>query len=561
MNKIKTLLCALFLVVVTEVTAQEDTFFAILTDELKREQAEFAKFEQHPYFISYRVIDMRITELKASFGSLVESQGNKGRILTTSVRVGDYQLDNTHPVSDRNGEFAGMPEGRATSLAIDNVRESIQYALWQATKSDFRQAREALKAVNNSPTKLKYKRADFSKEIPRQYHEKIVAEEPFNQKEWENKLRTYSQPFQQQRDFVGGDVSLKVVNERSYFVTSEGTSIVQNHRYAYLYLNGSVRSTDGDIVPLHRSFFSFTPAGLPPDQNVLQEVSSLISKLKELQKAPLAEPYTGPAILFAPAAGVFFHEIFGHRVEGHRLRNEMDGQTFKEKINQPVLAKTLSVVFDPTLSTFNGKALNGYYQYDDEGVKAQRVQVVDKGILKNFLMSRRPLEGFPVSNGHGRAAPGADPVSRQSNLIVETSKPVTFQELRKMLITEARKQGKKYGYFFKDVVGGFTTTDRYNPNAFNIFPTEVYRIYTDGRPDELVRGVDLIGTPLAMFAEILAASDQTDMFTGFCGAESGSVPVSAVSPSLFVRRIETQKKPQTDIEPTVLKSPTAKDEN
>ena len=103
-------------------------------------------------------------------------------------------------------------------------------------------------------------------------------------------------------------------------------------------------------------------------------------------------------------------------------------------------------------------------------MKAQRVQVVDKGILKNFLMSRRPLEGFPVSNGHGRAAPGADPVSRQSNLIVETSKPVTFQELRKMLITEARKQGKKYGYFFKDVVGGFTTTDRYNPNAFNIFP-------------------------------------------------------------------------------------------
>jgi TldD protein len=130
-----------------------------------------------------------------------------------------------------------------------------------------------------------------------------------------------------------------------------------------------------------------------------------------------------------------------------------------------------------------------------------------------------------------------------------------MKDLRKMLINECQKQKKPYGYFFMDVIGGFTTTDRYMPNAFNIFPTEVYRVYVDGRPDELVRGVELIGTPLAMFAEIKAADDKSEVFTGFCGAESGSVPVTAISPSLYVKRIETQKKATKQVDKAILDKP------
>nr|WP_236676097.1 metallopeptidase TldD-related protein [Chryseolinea lacunae] len=281
----------------------------------------------------------------------------------------------------------------------------------------------------------------------------------------------------------------------------------------------------------------------------------MIATLEKLKTAPLAEPYSGPAILLAPAAGVFFHEIFGHRVEGHRMKKEYDGHTFKAKINEYVLPKTLQVYFDPTLSEIDGKPLNGGFKYDDEGIKSQRVTVVDKGMLKTFLMSRTPLENLSHSNGHGRASLGMEPVSRQSNLIVETTKGVSMDELRKMLVKECKRQGKPYGYLFRDVVGGFTITDRYNPNAFNIFPTVVYRIYADGRADELVRGVDLIGTPLAMFAEIQATGNDRDTFIGFCGAESGYVPVSAASPSLFVRRIETQKKPKQHQEATLLARP------
>lgn len=542
----------------TSVSAQ-DVLLDVLKEELNREVKEFAKIESPPYYLAYRVNDVSYTQIESSFGSLVQSYSNRNRILFTTVRVGDYTFDNTHPAEE--GRWGGGdemgPGGNSIQIPVDDSREAIQYSIWRVTQNSYKQARETLKSLKNSPASAKNKLPDFSKTTPEQFIEPPLSTDWFKLAEWQDKVRRYSAPFQKNPDMVSGDVSLQLVSERKYFVSSEGTSVVQNQRYVYLMITGNIRAKDGDIVPLHKSFFAFTPEGLPNDEVVLQEVDKLINILTKLKDAPLAEPYSGPAILDAQVAGVFFHEIFGHRVEGERLRNDMDSQTFKEKIGQPVLNKNLSVIFDPTVKEFQGKPLNGFYKYDDEGVKGQRVVVVDNGILKTFLMSRTPLESVKTSNGHGRADASSDPVSRQSNLIVEATKSVTFQDLRKMLIQEAKKQGKPYGYYFKDVVGGFTTTDRFNPNAFNIFPTEVYRVYANGRPDELVRGVDLIGTPLAMFAEITSADKQSAIFTGFCGAESGSVPVTAISPSLFVRRIETQKKPQADIESTVLKTPTS----
>ncbi|MDR0419595.1 MAG: TldD/PmbA family protein, partial [Prevotellaceae bacterium] len=245
------------------------------------------------------------------------------------------------------------------------------------------------------------------------------------------------------------------------------------------------------------------------------------------------------------AAGVFFHEIFGHRIEGQRLRSETDGQTFKKKVGQKVLNENLSVSMDPTLKTFNGNDLNGYYKYDEQGVRGEKVEIVKNGFLKGFLMSRTPIEGFLKSNGHARAEAGRQPTTRQSNLIVTSLKPQSEDEIRNLLIEEAKKQGKEYGYFFASVVGGFTNTGRYSPNSFNVTPTEVYRIYVDGRPDELVRGVNLVGTPLSMFAQIDYTGDNYEIFTGQCGAESGHVPVTTIAPMLLVRNIEVQKKPKS----------------
>jgi TldD protein len=178
-------------------------------------------------------------------------------------------------------------------------------------------------------------------------------------------------------------------------------------------------------------------------------------------------------------------------------------------------------------------------------------------VLKTFLMSRSPTRGFTKSNGHGRCQPGLAPVSRQGNLVVTSSKQVSLDELRSMLIEECKKQGKEYGLLFKDISGGFTMTQRYMPQVFKVVPILVYRIFADGRPDELVRGVDIVGTPLTCFSKILCTADDVVPFNGMCGAESGMVPVSAVSPSILVEQIEIEKKHKAQDRPPILDAPIA----
>ncbi len=539
----------------------EDPLLNIVEDEFKREWTELQELSQPPYFMSYVINDIHTASVSSSFGSLTGSYQNHGRLSLVDVKVGDYAFDSSHPLKSYDDiDFSESPhnQGYGRSLVIDNNKEAIQYQLWQSTEQAYKVALETFKALKNSRVNPDKKTVhDFSRETSSVYVEEPLPDFAgfYNKKSWEDRMKKFTAPFLSNKNIVTSDATLESGTERKYFISSEGSKIAQNRTYAYLSISASVRAVDGDVVPLHLSYFAFNPGELPSDEAILKDVNTLISKLEMLRSAPVAEPYTGPAILHARAAGVFFHEIFGHRVEGHRLKSEHDGQTFKEKINQVVLPKTLSVISNPTLSNYNGQALNGHYRFDDEGVKGQKVTIVEDGVLKSFLMSRSPIENFPNSNGHGRAQAGASPVTRQSNLVIENKKEVPMSDLRKMLISECKKQKRTYGYLFMDVIGGFTTTDRTMPNAFNIFPTEVYRIYVDGRPDELVRGVDLIGTPLAMFAGIVAADKKSEVFTGYCGAESGSVPVTAISPSLFVRRIETQRKSTMEVESTILDRP------
>jgi TldD protein len=294
--------------------------------------------------------------------------------------------------------------------------------------------------------------------------------------------------------------------------------------------------------------------GLPDDATVLKAVDKMIADLQALRVAPVVDPYTGPAILSGRATSVFFHEVFGHRIEGQRQKNEKEGQTFKKMVGQPVLPDFLSVDFDPTLKHYGNTDLMGYYTYDDEGVKARPVVAVQDGILKNFLMSRTPIDGFPQSNGHGRAQAGFAPEARQSNLVIENSKPVSRDKLKSMLIDQMKEENRPFGLFFDDIEGGFTITGRTIPNAFNVLPVMVYRIYPDGR-EELVRGVDLIGTPLTVFSKIVAADGEKAVFNGICGAESGQVPVSASGPAILVSQIEVQKKSKSQERSPILPAP------
>lgn len=539
-----------------------ETLLDIMQDELGREMSGLAGQDTPPYFMSFGVSDVHRTAVSASFGSLTGSDSSDSRLLTVDVRVGGYDLDSTHELRDQYSSSSGGN----VRIALDDNGDAIRTAIWQETNRTYREAVDRYAKVKTNVA-IKVSEEDSSADFSREAEIAEFIEPTVNAREligdisrWENKVRAYSAMFLDNRQIYGGQASFSFTLERKHLVTSEGTRLVQNLAYAWISVSGFIKSDDGEELPLYRTYSAFRPEDLPDDDAVMSDIRDMIDTLGKLRNAPVVEPYTGPAILSGRAAAVFFHEILGHRIEGHRQKSEYEGQTFKKHVGQRILPPHIDIVFDPTRPAYKGTSLMGHYLYDDEGIGARPVQIVESGILRGFLMSRSPIENFPRSNGHGRAQAGNQPVSRQSNMLVSTSKPLSDAQLRDKLIQLCTEQGKSYGLMFKDIQGGFTFTGRTIPNVFNLMPIEVYRVYTDGRPDELVRGVDLVGTPLVMFSMIAEAGSSTEIFNGICGAESGSIPVAAVSPPLLVTQIEVQKKTKSQDRPPLLPRPDS-DEN
>ena len=532
----------------------EPALLGIMQAELKRNLDALKTAPNPAYFVGYTVHDTRSNRFAASVGALLRSDQSQTRAASVEVRVGDYTFDNTHPL---RGDSGGGPRITRVNLPLTDAEAPIRLELWRGTDRAYRQSAEALtRARTNAAAKIQDDdpSPDFSREEP-QVHIEAPTGYSIDTREWEERLRRLSAPFSEDPLIFRSDVSLSVEATNRYYTNSEGSRIATGELFCRIMIQAATKADDGMELPLYSSFFSRTIDGLPAESVLLAEVRSMIDLLARLRDAPLVDPFSGPAILSGRAAGVFFHEIFGHRVEGHRQRSADDAQTFAKSVGQAVLPEFMSVVFDPTRRLRGTTELHGYYQFDDEGVKARPVTVVAKGILQTFLLGRAPLQQFPQSNGHGRAQAGFVPVSRQSNLVVEADKSVSQERLVEMLKEEARRQGKPFGLLFDNIEGGFTFTGRSTPNAFNVLPNVVYRVYADGRPLELVRGVDLIGTPLAAFGKILAASNAVDVFNGMCGAESGSVPVSASSPSLLVSEVEVQKKAQSQETLPILAAP------
>ena len=562
MKKCKLICESVFLILITSFTTSVnagDFFSEILKDELKREMGILSNQDPPVYHMNYRVDYIQKVTIRADFGHLSDEENDKYAVLTTDIRLGDIAFDNTHISKGEPDQI------RQNSMIIpyDTNTLAVKQHIWRLTDDVYRKQRAIyLSKKNKISVEETEKYNDFTPGEGVQYFESPL-EFPIEQKDLDNMIelmKEVSASFPENTDMMNAVALFKFELVRKYFVSSEGHEIVQNYIQSNIIINGVIRGPEGGPLVLTKVYHAKNPGDLPGKSVLIKDAGDLYNRLLALKEAPLAEPYSGPAILSEKASGVFFHEILGHRVEGHRLKDETDSHTFKLKINEQVLPKSMNVVFNPLLKELNGVPLNGYYQYDDEGSPAEKVTVIQNGILKDFLMGNTPVPGYKSSNGHGRAQPGLSAVSRQSNLLVSTTKPYSEEDLRKMLIKECKKQRIPYGYYFKDVRGGFTNIKRFSPNAFNVYPTEVYRIYVDGREDELVRGVKLIGTPLAMFSNIKAAGDEIDIFNGTCGAESGGVPVSAISPAIYVSKIETQKESQFYSTGPVIGSPNEDDQ-
>ena len=521
--------------------AEDHVILNTMNEELQRNfQVLKQKADPPPYFLSYEITDEDNHSVSASLGVLNSTGASHNRYLDVTVRVGDPKLDNFRRVRGERVDFTS-----GASVVVDETPAALKQRMWLETDRIYRAAAERLiKIKTNQQVKAADRdmSSDFSSGEESYTHWEPPTAVAFDTARWSSNMRDLSKEFLQYKDLLSSDVQVSVQADNRYLVNTEGTSVQHGRGFARVIITASAKAKDGMDVSDFDSFEAADPKDLPSNDVIRAAVKKVGEHVEALLAAKTAEPFVGPAIFSGRASGVFFHEIFGHRIEGHRQKDEAEGQTFTKSVGEKILPDFLSVTFDPTIKNIGGVDLNGTYEYDDEGVIARPVKAVENGILRNFLMSRSPIDGFDRSNGHGRRQPGLEVVSRQSNLLVTSTRSVTDEKLRQMLIDEIKRQNKPYGLYFEDITGGFTTTQRAGLQAFKVIPVIVYRVYADGRPDELIRGADIVGTPLASFAKIIATSDKQEVFNGYCGAESGSVPVSAVSPAILISEIEIEKK-------------------
>jgi len=541
-------------------TEKKDILLDSMSEELERSFKVLSSAEKTPlYFMQYEAWQEKGYWVNYNLGALADEGEYDQTVVNADMRLGSRILDNTHEIKGRE-VYNGNSNSKniETEILPSDDSWAIKSKLWNLTDSAYKNAlNQYMKVETNKQVTAQEedKSGDFSMDKTTDVFYSKAILPSFEKEKIKGMLESLSLKFKKYDFILNSDISFGWTGENRYIVNSDGARIVNGNNYMSIAYSLSARTSDGMDLNRFKSYHFDDIKDLPKESDISKDIDNSIEELKNLLNAPIQEPYTGPAILENQAAAVFWHEIFGHRIEGHRQKSENEGQTFAKKIGEKIMPDFLSIYDDPNIHYFNGQFLRGHYVYDDEAVRAQKTSLVENGILKGFLMQRVPLEKFPLSNGHGRRSQGYMTVARQGNLIASSSKKVSYNELRNILIEEIKKSGKPYGLIIKDISGGFTITQRSLPQSYTILVKYAVRVYPDGRPDEVVRGFNMIGTPLQTFKKIIASGDDDGVFNGTCGAESGWVPVSAVSPSILFSEIETEKVKKSNEMLPILKNP------
>ena len=528
--------------------AADEALFAPMRAEMSR---SFGKLTQEsfgpPYFMAYRLIDQRRCELTASYGAILQDSDDAYRNLYAEVRFGSHALDNT----DLN--FRGVQGAGATDP--DVLRER----LWALTDAGYKGAvagfleKKARLATELEPDKLD----DFSSEAS------TSADEPSPDSALERErarelARRVSAVFRRHPRVYDSQVAAHLKWARRYLLTSEGARLATpaNHVPHLLRVSAMTRAEDGMRLDNQVSWAFRDFSELPPRERLEAEAERLARELEELRQAPVQAPMAAPAVLDQELTGVLFHEALGHKLEGQRQRDPQQSQLFRDQVGKRIIPEFLSLLDDPTLASYGGQALSGHYDYDDEGVRSQRVVLVEKGILRNFLMSRWPVKGFSRSNGHGRSDAQSRPTGRMASLILRAESPLSRGELTRRLLKLIRRAGKPYGFLLVGAFGGENPTSRAQAQTLEVRPRLVYRVDAKTGGLTLVRGVSLVGTPLVILNRIVAAADDPVLSNAFyCGAESGYIPVSQIAPSTLISEVELQRLPEDRARPPILEPP------
>lgn len=498
-----------------------DATLKAMISELKRSQEKLQLGQlQRPYYIDYQVTEYQDYSADATLGALVEDQTSIGRLVRVVVRIGDYKQDSYF------GEGQGTLEGM---IPIDDNEMAMRHQLWLATDKAYKAALSGLteKQAALKNVQVENEVADFSQEKPAESVQ-AIAGLMLDRNAWRQTLRNMSDLFRGDSGLERSDATLNGRILNRYFVNTEGT-VTRNSRVVYtLGVSGSAQAADGMRLDRSQGYVTGSLDELPKAETVKKDAEKLIGTFAALRSAPIVEDdYHGPVLFSADAATALFERLIAPNILGVHPDLGNPARTsgeFSSYYKSRVMPDFFTVVDDPRPRKVEGLSLVGSYDVDDEGVKAEPVTVIDKGVLVNYLMSREPIRDFPHSNGRGRAGYGGNPRAQISNLIFKATNGISFEDLKKKLIEMCRDQGRPYGYYVE------TTGPRLAPRL-------LWRVYVKDGHMELVRGANFNQLDTrTLRSNIIAAGNDTYVYN-----RRDPVPSSIVAPSLLFDDLEIQR--------------------
>jgi TldD protein len=510
--------------------AKGDALLEALLTELDRSKAQL-KMEQvgRPYYIEYRVSDVDDFGAEAAFGALRDAQRVHVRVLRVVVRVGDYKQDS----------FFGQALGETTILPLDDDPIALRHQIWLATDDAYKSAGEglaekqaALKQFSADPNPVD----DFAK-APVVSDVQPTVKLQLDENAWKSTLQDVTDLYRQYPDIQTVTASARFSSINDYFVNSEGT-ITRGGKTTYsVQLSSATQAADGMRLGRSPAWTVARPEELPTREKLLGETKTMLDTVVALRQAPIVEEeYRGPVLFAADAADDVVASLIGQNILGRKPQLGKPNRTvgaFATSYKTRVLPNFLTIVDDPTLKDFGGKSLVGSYTVDSEGVRAQPVNIIENGTLSNYLLGRQPIRDFPLSNGHGRSAPGASPSPSLGVLLVKSSEAQSPDALKQRVVQMVTDQSKPYGYRV-DTMGGTA-------------PRLLYRVYAKDGHEELVRG--------AVFSELDVRALRSDLVAvgndPLVSNRTGGVSSTIISPSLLfdeleVKRADTSKEKLPD---------------
>jgi predicted Zn-dependent protease len=501
-----------------------------------------AKGHPKPYYISYLMRDIDSLFISACYGSICQDREERRRNCYADVRVGNYSFDQT----TQGGLSDSGEESESTELSdmpLEGGEDAIRFCLWRLTDSRYREAVRDYHMRKSRDISFLDQNRRLPSFIPQKPAKSETRLTRFNidMDGMRDYLRKASLLFKDYPEIKNSSVEFAASLKTKIFISSEGVERVWQQ--PLFSLTGIMwmhtkRSDLDESLAINVGDFSELPS-LAEFKKILK---ARINDLYKVEAGESIASYSGPVLLAPKPAGLFIHEVLGHRLEGSRLLADDEGKTFKDKVGCRIMHEGLTIVDDPTMENFGGATLFGHYPFDDEGTAAHRVTLIEKGVLRQFLTTRSPIDKkMTASNGHARNQGCERPISRMGNLIVEASGGFSFAELKKKMIEEIKRSKLPYGIILYDVEGGETGTEAYNFQAFLGQITKAAKIFPSGK-EVFVKGVDFVGTPLVSLSHIIAFGNEPELDNGFCGAESGTIPVSTISPALLLSSLELQAK-------------------